>query len=87
MAFSWPPILGSFATAFICRYSPCHVLTGRELEIVVLTAPGMATSDLTRALGLTGSTAKWYWQRIFAKLEVHRRFEVIKVARHRGWIA
>ena len=67
--------------------SPRHVLTGRELEIVVLTAQGMATSDLASALGLTSSTVKWYWQRIFSKLEVHRRFEVVKVARHRGWIS
>ena len=55
-----------------------------ELEIVNLTAQGMATSDLSGALGLTSSTVKWYWQRIFSKLQVHRRFEVVKVARSRG---
>ena len=61
-------------------------LTSRELELLRLTAQGMATSDLASALGLTQSTVKWYWQRIFAKLEVHRRFEAVKLARGRGWI-
>lgn len=65
--------------------SPC-LLTARELEIVRLTAQGMAISDLALALGLTESTVKWYWQRIFAKLEVHRRFEAVKLAGGRGWI-
>ena len=51
-----------------------------------LTAQGMATSDLALALGLTESTVKWYWQRIFGKLEVHRRFEAVKLAGGRGWI-
>ncbi len=66
---------------------PCATLTGRELEIVTLTAQGMATSDLSRALGLTDSTVKWYWQRIFSKLQVHRRFDAVTVARRHGWIS
>lgn len=70
-----PPITG-----------PSDMLTEREREIVILTARGMATSDIASALGLTGSTVKWYWQRIFSKLHVHRRFEAVKLARCRGWI-
>lgn len=62
-------------------------LSPREREIVTLTAQGMATSDISRALGLTESTVKWYWQRIFSKLQVHRRFDAVKLARRQGWIA
>ena len=69
------------------RADPPGQLTSRELELLRLSAQGMATSDLATALGLTQSTVKWYWQRIFAKLEVHRRFEAVKIARGRGWIA
>ena len=61
-------------------------INARELEIITLTAQGMATSDISAALGLTDSTVKWYWQRIFAKLEVNRRFAAVKLARHRRWI-
>ena len=69
------------------RWGAPGQLTSRELELVRLSAQGMATSDLATALGLTHSTVKWYWQRIFAKLEVHRRFAAVKLARGRGWIA
>ncbi|MGQ0622960.1 MAG: LuxR C-terminal-related transcriptional regulator [Panacagrimonas sp.] len=62
-------------------------LSERELEIIKLTAQGMATSDLSAALGLTDATVKWYWQRIFSKLQVHRRFEAVKLARRRGWMS
>ena len=64
------------------RAGPPGQLTSRELELVRMSAQGMATSDLATALGLTHSTVKWYWQRIFAKLEVHRRFAAVKLARN-----
>lgn len=66
---------------------PTDKLSERELEIIKLTAQGMATSDLSAALGLTDATVKWYWQRIFSKLQVHRRFEAVKLARRRGWVS
>lgn len=61
-------------------------LSERELEILQLTAQGMATSDVSGALGLSASTVKWYWQRIFSKLQVHRRFDAVKLARGQGWV-
>lgn len=62
-------------------------LSARELEILRLTAQGMATSDVSCALGLSATTVKWYWQRIFSKLQVHRRFDAVKLARDHGWVA
>jgi LuxR family maltose regulon positive regulatory protein len=69
------------------NFLPTDELSGREREIVQLTSQGMATSDISAALGLTESTVKWYWKRILAKLQVHRRFEAVKVARRQGWVA
>ena len=66
---------------------PGDRLSERELEIIRLTAQGMATSDLAEALGLSHATVKWYWQRIFSKLQVHRRFDAVKLARRRGWMS
>lgn len=62
-------------------------LSARELEIVRLSAEGMATADIARAAHLSENTVKWYWQRIFEKLDVHRRFDAIRLARKRHWLA
>ncbi|MGH8518471.1 MAG: LuxR C-terminal-related transcriptional regulator, partial [Panacagrimonas sp.] len=65
----------------------CEGLSARELEIVRLSAEGMATADIARAAHLSENTVKWYWQRIFEKLDVHRRFDAIRVARKHRWLA
>lgn len=77
----------AIGVASLASTDPGDKLSERELEIIRLTAQGMATSDLSAALGLSDATVKWYWQRIFAKLQVHRRFEAVKLARRRGWMA
>jgi LuxR family maltose regulon positive regulatory protein len=61
-------------------------LSQRELEMLRLSAQGMATSDICRATHLSENTVKWYWQRIFTKLGVHRRFDAVKAARQRRWM-
>ena len=65
----------------------CEALSSRELEIVRLSSEGMATCDIARTVHLSENTVKWYWQRIFAKLGVHRRFDAVRVARQRRWVA
>lgn len=62
-------------------------LSQRELEILRLSAEGMATSDISRATQLSENTVKWYWQRIFTKLGVHRRFDAVKLARKHRWMS
>jgi LuxR family maltose regulon positive regulatory protein len=47
----------------------------------------MATSDICRVVNLSENTVKWYWSRIFAKLQVHRRFDAIKAARQQRLLA
>lgn len=66
---------------------PVDTLCARELEIIRLSAQGMRTSDISRSVCLSDSTVKWYWNRIFSKLDVHRRFDAVQVARQHGWIA
>ncbi|MBS0420270.1 MAG: hypothetical protein JSR66_21350 [Proteobacteria bacterium] len=62
-------------------------LSARELEILRLTAENLENKEIAGALGLTESTVKWYWKRIFSKLRVHRRFHAVKVARQNGLVA
>jgi LuxR family transcriptional regulator, maltose regulon positive regulatory protein len=61
--------------------------TEREMQILRLGSRGMANNDIATALCLAESTVKWYWQRIFDKLEVRRRSEAIRRARHLHWIS
>ncbi|MGH8516336.1 MAG: LuxR C-terminal-related transcriptional regulator, partial [Panacagrimonas sp.] len=67
--------------------NPTGALSPRELDILRFSAQGMATSDICRAVNLSENTVKWYWSRIFSKLQVHRRFDAIKVARQQKLLA
>lgn len=62
-------------------------LSARELDILRFSAQGMANSDISRVVNLSENTVKWYWNRIFSKLQVHRRFDAIKAARQRRLLA
>lgn len=62
-------------------------LSAREIEILRLTAENLENKEIAEHLGLTESTVRWYWKRIFSKLRVHRRFHAVKVARQNGLMA
>ena len=64
-----------------------ELLSQRELQILSLAAKGNQNQDIAQSLFLAESTVKWYWQRIFDKLEVRRRPDAIKRARQNQWIA
>ncbi|TAM13080.1 MAG: hypothetical protein EPN72_12375 [Nevskiaceae bacterium] len=64
-----------------------ELLSQREIQILTLAARGNQNRDIAALLCLTESTVKWYWQRIFDKLDVRRRPDAIKRARHNQWIA
>ncbi|NWL23784.1 LuxR C-terminal-related transcriptional regulator [Pseudomonas umsongensis] len=92
----WLPRLKAVLKAFgsgmeIPRVVPAAVpsirlesLSERELEIIRLTAHSLAAQEVAQALGLTESTVKWYWQRIFEKLGVRRRKLAVRAAKERG---
>jgi LuxR family maltose regulon positive regulatory protein len=62
------------------------LLSPREIQVIELGARGFQNADIARSLFLAQSTVKWYWQRIFEKLEVRRRPDAIRVARENHWI-
>lgn len=63
-----------------------ETLSQREIQILELGARGLQNPDIASALFLSESTVKWYWQRIFDKLETRRRPDAIKRARQMQWI-
>ena len=62
-------------------------LSQREIQILDLGARGYQNLDIAESLCLAESTVKWYWQRIFDKLDVRRRPDAIKRARQHHWIS
>lgn len=64
----------------------CEAVTEREIQILNLGSRGLPNLDIADTLCLAESTVKWYWQRIFDKLDVRRRSDAIKRARHLQWI-
>lgn len=64
-----------------------ELLSQRELQILTLAAKGNQNQDIAASLFLAESTVKWYWQRIFDKLDVRRRPDAIRRARQHHWIA
>jgi len=66
------------ASAPVARPEP---LSGRDLQILKLSARGLQNADVAASLGIAPSTVKWYWQRIFDKFDVRRRSDAIRIAR------
>lgn len=64
-----------------------ETLSQREIQILELGARGLQNPDIASALFLSESTVKWYWQRIFDKLDTRRRPDAIRRARQMQWIA
>jgi DNA-binding CsgD family transcriptional regulator len=62
---------------------PVSRLTPRELEIALLIATGCCTKAISRKLGISAHTVGAHICRIFAKLDVHKRAELIARIAHR----
>jgi DNA-binding CsgD family transcriptional regulator len=61
----------SSADSLLCR------LTGRELEIAILVAQGLATKNIAHRLQISEWTVSTYLRRIFAKLHVESRAAMV----------
>lgn len=59
-------------------------LSVRELDVIRMGLDSRTTEESARVLGLSESTIKWYWQRVFQKLDVHRRSDAIRKVRQLG---
>ncbi|MBV8050760.1 MAG: response regulator transcription factor [Acidobacteriaceae bacterium] len=62
------------------------MLTAREEQVVALVADGMTNRDVARELGLTENTIKKYLFRIFDKVGVSSRVELVLYAVTRGTV-
>lgn len=59
-------------------------LTARECELLALLASGQSNKELARTLGISPNTVKTHLARLYEKLEVQKRVQVIEKAR---WLA
>ena len=66
-------------------HRPHEPLCARELEVLRHAAQGMGTAHTAKSMNLAESTVKWYWSRVFAKLNINRRFDAIRIARQAGY--
>ncbi len=62
-------------------------LTAREMEIVQLIAEGLSNRAIAEKLVLTPGTVKWYVSKIFSKLGVNSRTQLLVQARHLNLLA
>ena len=63
---------------------PASVLTAREREILTLVADGLTSREIADQLVVSTRTVEWHRARIQAKLGVHGRAELTRVARRSG---
>jgi DNA-binding NarL/FixJ family response regulator len=60
------------------------LLTSREEQVVALVADGLSNRDVATELGLSEHTVKKYLFRIFEKLGISSRVELVLYALHHG---
>jgi DNA-binding NarL/FixJ family response regulator len=60
------------------------LLTSREEQVVALVADGLSNRDVAGELGLSEHTVKKYLFRIFEKLGISSRVELVLYALHHG---
>ena len=77
---------------FLCQSPSVHVisatgetlLTSREEQVVALVTDGLSNRDVANELGLSEHTVKKYLFRIFEKLGISSRVELVLYALHNG---
>lgn len=62
-------------------------LSQRELEIISLTAQGLARKEIAMHLHITDGTVKTHLKNIYHKLEANGKVSAIKIALSRGYIS
>jgi DNA-binding NarL/FixJ family response regulator len=68
----------------VVNHNGSQLLTAREEQVVALVADGLTNRDVARELGLTENTVKKYMFRIFDKVGVSSRVELVLYAVTRG---
>lgn len=66
---------------------PLWQLSSREREVAVLIAEGASTQDIATALGISQHTVRRHTERVFSKLGVHRRLQLVRLmTKPRNWV-
>ncbi|MGB6458206.1 MAG: helix-turn-helix transcriptional regulator, partial [Streptosporangiaceae bacterium] len=60
-------------------------LTAQEQRVATLAAGGASNADIARQLFLSASTVESHLERIYAKLSIHSRYELIARVARDGW--
>ena len=66
---------------------PLRRLSGREREVLALTAEGFSSSEIGERLQLSHKTVETYRQRLMEKLDLHHRSELVRLALRCGLLA
>lgn len=61
--------------------SPPHGLTDRERQTLELLALGETVAAIARALDVSENTVKTYTKRVYRKLDVHSKQDIIDLCR------
>jgi len=64
-----------------------QALSARELEVLRLVARGHTLDEVARQLGVSRHTVRTFVRRIYGKLQVSSRTQMMHVALQRGWLA
>jgi DNA-binding CsgD family transcriptional regulator len=67
------------------RSAPPGTLTAQEQRVAELTAAGASNADIARQLYLSVSTVETHLQRVYGKLGIHSRYELIAMATNASW--
>ena len=70
----------------LAEFTPREDLSGREVEILRLTAKGLRNRDIARIIGRTEETVKAHLKHIMAKLGAMDRTEAVMLGLRRGII-
>lgn len=63
-----------------------HMLSKRELDVVICLARGMSNKQIATILGMSHHTVKHHMDNIMQKCNVHRRSDIIAFAIKMGWV-
>ena len=63
-----------------------RLLTEREQEVLALLAKDLTYEQIGQELTISLSTVRAHVNRIYKKLDVHRRIQAVQQARELGWL-
>jgi two-component system response regulator NreC len=69
------------------RADPAAVLSGREREVLALTAGGFNSTEIGDRLRISAKTVDTYRQRVMEKLQLRHRSELVRFALRHGMLA